>query len=49
MLQKPNLKNIIYGTVLKNTMERVIQQINDRTEYFENFATKKQICRVQHV
>ena len=45
------LKHIVYGTELKNIMERFIQHIKDRTEYFDdNFPCKshgcdrKQIC-----
>ncbi len=44
------LKHVIYGTELKNIMERFIQQIKDRTECFDdNFPCKNHNCDKQHV
>ena len=44
------LRHIIYGTQLKNIMERFIQQIKDRTECFDdNFPCKIKRCSRQHV
>jgi putative transposase len=44
------LKHIVYGTELKNIMERFIQQIKDRTECFDDhFPCVKDRCNMQHV
>ncbi len=44
------LKHVIYGTELKNIMERFIQQIKDRTECFDdNFPCRTHKCDRQHV
>ena len=44
------LKHVIYGTELKNIMERFIQQIKDRTECFDdNFPCRTHKCNRQHV
>lgn len=44
------LKHIVYGTELKNIMERFIQQIKDRTECFDDhFPCVKDGCNMQHV
>lgn len=44
------LKYIVYGTELKNIMERFIQQIKDRTECFDDhFPCIKEGCNMQHV
>jgi len=40
----------IYGTELKNLMERFIQQVKDRTECFDDyFPCRKENCDRQHV
>lgn len=42
------LKHIVYGTELKNIMERFIQQIKDRTECFDDhFPCVKDGCNMQ--
>ena len=44
------LKHVIYGTDLKNIMERFIQQIKDRTECFDDNVPCKIIeCERKHV
>jgi hypothetical protein len=44
------LKHIIYGTELKNIIERFIQQIKDRTECFDDhFPCRIKKCDRQHV
>jgi putative transposase len=46
------LKHIVYGTELKNLMERFIQQIKDRTECFDDHfpcRRRKEDCDRQHV
>ena len=44
------LKHQVYGTELKNIMERFIQQIKDRTECFDDhFPCRKEKCNRQHV
>jgi putative transposase len=44
------LKHQVYGTELKNLMERFIQQIKDRTECFDDyFPCRKPDCDRQHV
>src|ERR671918_3189596 len=48
------LKHIVYGTELKNIMERFIQQIKDRTECFDDhFPCRRRkedyYCDRQHV
>jgi putative transposase len=45
------LKHIVYGTELKNIMERFIHQhIKDRTECFDDhFPCRKEGCEMQHV
>jgi putative transposase len=45
------LPHQVYGTELKNLMERFIQQIKDRTEYFDDHfpCRKKENCDRQHV
>jgi putative transposase len=44
------LKHIVYGTELKNIVERFIQQIKDRTECFDDhFPCIKDGCNMQHV
>jgi hypothetical protein len=40
----------VYGTELKNLMERFIQQIKDRTECFDHhFPCRKENCDRRHV
>jgi putative transposase len=44
------LKHQVYGTAMKNLMERFIQHIKDRTECFDDhFPCRKQDCDRQHV
>jgi putative transposase len=44
------LDHHVYGTELKNVMERFIQHIKDRTESFDdNFPCRKENCDRQHV
>ena len=44
------LDHRVYGTELKNLMERFIQHIKDRTECFDdNFPCRKSDCDSQHV
>jgi putative transposase len=44
------LQHRVYGTDLKNLMERFIQQIKDRTECFDDhFPCRKPDCDRQHV
>jgi putative transposase len=45
------LKQDVYDTKLKNTIERFVQQIKDRTECFDDdhFLCTKQDCNRQHV
>jgi putative transposase len=44
------LKHHVYGTELKNIMERFIQQIKDRTECFDDyFPCRKEKCDRQYV
>jgi len=44
------LEHTVYGTELKNIMERFIQHIKDRTECFDDhFPCTKQGCNRQHV
>jgi putative transposase len=44
------LKHHVYDTRLKNLMERLVQQIKDRTECFDDhFPCTKQNCNRQHV
>lgn len=44
------LKHIVYGTELKNLMERFIQHIKDRTECFDDhFPCRNESCNRQHV
>ena len=44
------LKHIVYGTELKNIMERFIQHIKDRTECFDdNFPCKSHACDRKHI
>jgi putative transposase len=44
------LKHIVYGTELKNIMERFIQQIKDRTECCDdNFPCKRYECDRKHI
>jgi putative transposase len=44
------LQHRVYGTKLKNLMERFMQQIKDRTECFDdNFPCKRYDCNRQHV
>jgi putative transposase len=44
------LKHQVYGTELKNLMERFIQHIKDRTECFDDyFPCRKPDCDRQHV
>ena len=44
------LKHQVYGTELKNIMERFVQQIKDRTECFDDhFPCRKEKCNRQHV
>ena len=44
------LKHSVYGTKLKNLMERFIQKIKDRTECFDNNFPCRQInCNILHV
>ena len=44
------LQHRVYGTELKNLMERFIQNIKDRTECFDdNFPCKKHDCDRNHV
>jgi putative transposase len=44
------LDHRVYGTELKNVMERFIQHIKDRTECFDdNFPCRKENCDRQHV
>jgi putative transposase len=44
------LPHHLYGTRLKNLMERFIQQIKDRTECFDDhFPCRKEGCNRQHV
>jgi transposase-like protein len=45
------LKHTVYGTELKNIMERFIQQIKDRTECFDDHfpCRKKEDCDREHV
>jgi putative transposase len=44
------LQHYVYGTDLKNKMERFVQKIKDRTECFDNnFPCGKMDCNRQHV
>jgi putative transposase len=44
------LRHCVYGTELKNIMERFIQHIKDRTECFDDhFPCRKENCNRQHV
>ena len=44
------LNHQVYGSELKNLMERFVQQIKDRTECFDDhFPCTKQNCNRQHV
>jgi putative transposase len=44
------LTHVIYGTELKNIVERFIQPIKDRTECFnDNFPCRTHKCDKQHV
>jgi putative transposase len=46
------LRHIIYGTKMKNMMERFVQQIKDRTECFDDHFPcrgRKENCDRQHV
>jgi putative transposase len=47
------LRHIIYGTEMKNLMERFVQQIKDRTECFDDHfpcrRRRKENCDRQHV
>jgi putative transposase len=44
------LKHHVYGTEMKNLMERFIQQIKDRTECFDDyFPCRKPDCDRQHI
>lgn len=44
------LEHRVYGTELKNMMERFIQHIKDRTECFDDhFPCRKKNCNRQHV
>lgn len=44
------LKHKVYGTELKNVMERFIQHIKDRTECFDDhFPCRREDCDWQHV
>jgi putative transposase len=44
------LNHQVYGSELKNLMERFVQQIKDRTECFDDhFPCRKQNCKIQHV
>src|SRR5579884_4133536 len=44
------LSHKVYGTEMKNIMERFIQHIKDRTECFDDhFPCRKQNCNRQHV
>jgi hypothetical protein len=44
------LPHQMYGTELKNVMERFIQHIKDRTECFDDhFPCRKQDCDRQHI
>jgi putative transposase len=44
------LQHQVYGTELKNLMERFIQQVKDRTECFDDhFPCRKENCDRQHV
>src|SRR5215207_84396 len=45
------LRHCVYGTDLKNIMERFIQHIKDRTECFDDHfpCRKKENCDTQHV
>jgi putative transposase len=44
------LNHQVYGSELKNLMERFVQQIKDRTECFDDhFPRRKQNCKIQHV
>jgi putative transposase len=46
------LRHIIYGTEMKNLMERFVQQIKDRTECFDDHfprRVRKENCDRQHV
>ena len=44
------LHHCVYGTELKNIMERFIQHIKDRTECFDDhFPCRKENCNRQHV
>ena len=44
------LDHRVYGTELKNVMERFIQHIKDRTECFDDhFPCRKENCNRQHV
>ena len=44
------LQHHVYGTELKNIMERFIEQIKDRTECFDDhFPCRKENCDRQHV
>jgi transposase-like protein len=44
------LKHFVYGTELKNIMERFIQHIKDRTECFDdNFPCKSHACDRKHI
>ena len=44
------LKHRVYGTALKNLMERFVQYLKDRTECFDDhFPCQKEDCDMQHV
>jgi len=44
------LKHIVYGTELKNIMERFMQYLKDRTECFDDhFPCRKSDCDRQHI
>jgi len=44
------LKHQVYGTELKNIIERFIQKIKDRTEYSDDhFPCRSESCNRQHV
>ncbi len=44
------LRHYVYGTELKNLMERFIQQVKDRTECFDDhFPCRKVDCNRKHV
>jgi hypothetical protein len=44
------LKHVVYGTELKNFMERFIQKIKDRSECFDdNFPCRKIDCSTKYI